>query len=538
MTAKMTVRDENHALTVVDEGEEGDESMCKSDSTVARKSKMRMTTLSHAPQDDDGDEEDCEDGSWTARAIRVILDPQFDMLVGVVVLLNSVSMGLETEVSDPGVLFVLVAGDIVFLVVFTLELLLRAFAMRQYLFNTLSDVMDAAIVVSGWVQVVLEIVLRGSDVLSLLAVLKVFRALRALRVLRMFVFFDGLWLAVSSFFACLGPLLWTCIFIMIILLIMSQFAVHLLGTNGDFDGVCLDYGNGCQTQKELFGATITGATSLFQVMTLDEWRTVTQPLCDRKSWAYLFFGFWICIGSLALMNLVTAVVIENSMQRTLNSEEFQRVKKVFAAEQEGSQIRSLLSKIDLSQVNPAELMAHRYEWTTLGVMLDALDIQDEADVEKLTKICDINGDGTVTSAELLDFCLILRKVSGDILRMALLQVSSETTDKWTAMEKAINHESLWISNAATIARLAKNVKDCFQKAGPAMLQTGNKLVNVLSEEAEEDTSPASDINVDVPSQSMGDSEGMNMRQQMSLGASATVGDDTPSVANVLNQMRL
>mmetsp|Transcript_55409 Transcript_55409/g.101440 ORF Transcript_55409/g.101440 Transcript_55409/m.101440 type:complete len:657 (-) Transcript_55409:29-1999(-) len=392
----------------------------------------------------------------------IIMSPKFDGLIGLVVVANSLTMALESEVTGDSGKVVLEIFDLIFLIVFTIELMLRAVALRWFLLQTFSDFLDIVIVLAGWIQIILMSVGRADDdVLQSFQALKVFRALRALRMLRMFVFFDGLWLAVSAFFSALWPLLWTCIFIAIILLIMSQFSVHLVGTSSEFEDLCLDFGVGCNTAYELFGTTVRSTTTLFQIMTLDEWRAVVQPICDRQWFTYLFFYFHICIASLALMNLVTAVVVENSMQRTLRNDEFQRIKKFQEAEEEKEEIRAILDQIGAHYFDPQEFIKVKDNWKTLKLMLEAMEITSLEDLQKLAEVVDVNGDGAVSLAEFLDFCLLMRGLSGDAIRMAFFQIMTDCTDKWTAMDRILKKEHAWITNSAIVARLEREVQDCF-----------------------------------------------------------------------------
>lgn len=412
---------------------------------------------------------------------QIILSPKFDGFIGLVVVLNSITMALESEVDGDTGGVVLRIFDCIFLIVFTIELFLRAIALRWYLLQTFSDALDIVIVLAGWIQIVLQSFGSEDDkVLQSFQALKVFRALRALRMLRMFVFFDGLWLAVSSFFNCLWPLLWTCIFIAIILLIMSQFAVHLLGTSGTFEGICLDYGVGCKTNFELFGTTVRSMTTLFQIMTLDEWRAVVQPICDKHGMAYVFFGIHIGIASLALMNLVTAVVVENSMQKTLRNDEFQAIKKLQDAEEEKEEISALLEKIDLDNFNPRDLVKLKDTWRTLKLMFDAMQLSSEDDMDRLARAVDVNGDGDVSIAELLDFCLLMRRVSGDSIRMAFFQIMADGTDKWSALDRILEKEGAWISNSAIVAKLERYVRDCAHTGATPEPSPRNPVTVVVS----------------------------------------------------------
>jgi hypothetical protein len=128
-------------------------------------------------------------------------------------------------------------------------------------------------------------------------------------------------------------------FLLIMLFVFAIFAVELIGTSRTFDGA--------ETQV-LFSRTVAAFVTLFQIMTLDEWRGVVQPLCDRQPWVYLFFMFFIAIAALAMMNLVTAVVVESSVKRIHSDEDHKQMVSNKERKREKQGIQDLLSCFDIS----------------------------------------------------------------------------------------------------------------------------------------------------------------------------------------------
>merc|ERR1719428_2684493 len=86
-------------------------------------------------------------------------------------------------------------------------------------------------------------------------------------------------------------------------------------------------------------------------MTLDEWREIIQPLCDKRGWAYVFFFVYISISALALMNLITAVVVENSMKRIEADEEYRNMMFERASQLETEKIQALLEFFNVRNVD-------------------------------------------------------------------------------------------------------------------------------------------------------------------------------------------
>merc|ERR1719456_2136081 len=105
------------------------------------------------------------------------------------------------------------------------------------------------------------------------------------------------------------------VFLSLILFIFAVFGVELIGRNRAFGAV-----KGSQDFEYMMPAVMT----LFQVMTLDEWLQTVQPFLDAEPWTYGFWLLFIGVAALAMMNLVTAVVVESSVKRTTQDSDYQQ----------------------------------------------------------------------------------------------------------------------------------------------------------------------------------------------------------------------
>lgn len=169
--------------------------------------------------------------------------------MGVVVASNAFIMAVEFQLKgetakDAEVWFV--AFDLIFLLAFTVELALRAMVLERktMLVTNPTLALDSFIVVMGLFS---EIILptfagqsifqkfsdagtdRGASSSSSLEWLDAVKCLRSLRVLRLFTTFEYLWKVTQMFFHALPPLMWTVLFIYLIVFIFSMFAVTLIG---------------------------------------------------------------------------------------------------------------------------------------------------------------------------------------------------------------------------------------------------------------------------------------------------------------------
>ncbi|EER12231.1 conserved hypothetical protein [Perkinsus marinus ATCC 50983] len=159
----------------------------------------------------------------------------------------------------------------------------------------------------------------GVDV-SLLRKLTVLRALRLVRLaraVRLIPMFKEMWLLLGGFLDSALLILWTLIIITVLLFMFSVWGVEIIGHNA---GVAAD-----PVTAPLFPTLHQGMFTLLQlpleVLTLDTWSdSVARPLMIHLPRVGLYFA--------VLMNLVTAVVVENAFALARKDEEQQaRVKQ-------------------------------------------------------------------------------------------------------------------------------------------------------------------------------------------------------------------
>lgn len=276
----------------------------------------------------------------------VVVSQSFDLAIGLVVMGNAVSIAVESEKVESGSTAdddnIFRQLDFTFLVIFSVELALKLFVWRLHYFKLFSNMLDAAIVAVGWLtEVFLPLFIQTDESVSskvqTVETVKVMRVLRCVRIVRMLTMFEELWLIVQSFFLSLKPLVWTCVFIIIIIFIFGNFAAQLIGQSEDFEDV---------PRARQFRTVLPSMMALFQIMTLDEWYLMCAPLFEAQAWTYVFFLVYIGVASLALMNLVTAVVVETSVRRTQNDQEYKQ--QIFESDvhQDCLKIREFVRGID------------------------------------------------------------------------------------------------------------------------------------------------------------------------------------------------
>jgi voltage-gated sodium channel len=221
-------------------------------------------------------------GSVRARVARFVQSQPFQRLVIGAILLNAVTLGLETSDSVmQAVGGTLKALDHGLLLLFTAELALRIYAFRGRFFRDPWGIFDLLVVGIAWVP--------DGGALSVL------RALRVLRVLRLISVVPSLRNVVEAMLAALPGMGSIVLLLALIFYVFAVMATKLFG------GV----------MEERFGDLGATFFTLFQLMTLDDWATILKEAMEHKPWAWLFFLPFILIATFVVLNLFIGVIVES-----------------------------------------------------------------------------------------------------------------------------------------------------------------------------------------------------------------------------------
>mmetsp|Transcript_10335 Transcript_10335/g.22877 ORF Transcript_10335/g.22877 Transcript_10335/m.22877 type:complete len:800 (+) Transcript_10335:39-2438(+) len=235
----------------------------------------------------------------------------FDALVGVIIAMNAVTVGLETQNAAQGKqspAWVEVCEHI-FLAVYAGELLLRLFVYRTAALRSGWIQFDALLVSCGLIEVVVQdLILSGEDNLELdkFIWLRILRLARLARSLRLFVQFHVLWLLVEGLIHSFNTICSTFLVISVLLYIFSVVSLEVIVPDSSDEA----YSTAQKKFETLFDAMLT----LLQFTTLDAASAVYTPLITSKPAIAIYVIIFLLTVSIAAMNLVTAQVVESALQ--------------------------------------------------------------------------------------------------------------------------------------------------------------------------------------------------------------------------------
>ncbi len=218
-----------------------------------------------------------------ARAARLVLTPLFQKVVIGLIILNAITLGLETSDSIMaqwgGLLHVV---DTALLWIFTAEIAFRIYAFRGRFFRDPWGLFDIIVVAIAWAPAT--------------GALSVLRALRVLRVLRLISAVPSMRHVVEAMLAALPGMGSIVLLMGLIFYVFGVMATKLYG----------------DILPERFGSLGLTLYTLFQMMTLESWSEANvRPILAVQPLAWMFFVPFILIATFVVLNLFIGVIVDS-----------------------------------------------------------------------------------------------------------------------------------------------------------------------------------------------------------------------------------
>ena len=221
--------------------------------------------------------------SWRARLRAWIESPPIQRIVMGLIVLNAVTLGLETSTSVVDAIGpILRALDSAILAVFVGELAIRILAHGGRFFR------------GGWNW--FDLIVVGIALAPASGPLSVLRALRVLRVLRLVSIVPSMRVVVEALLRSLPGMSAIVALLSLVFYVFAVMGTKLFG----------------QTHPEQFGDLGATFMTLFQLMTLDGWSgEIVKPILAEHSAAMLYFLPFILISTFVVLNLFIALIVDS-----------------------------------------------------------------------------------------------------------------------------------------------------------------------------------------------------------------------------------
>eukprot|EP00928_Gymnodinium_smaydae_P042220 TRINITY_DN28459_c0_g1_i1.p1 TRINITY_DN28459_c0_g1~~TRINITY_DN28459_c0_g1_i1.p1 ORF type:complete len:624 (-),score=128.42 TRINITY_DN28459_c0_g1_i1:49-1920(-) len=383
---------------------------------------------------------------------RMVFSDVFESATGIVILLNCLTLGIEahTLATTPltgSAALAMDVGEYIFTFLFTIELLLRirVYGLRSFLPIRLAymwNFMDAVLVVlTGMIfGVIMPIVAKytsytDSGFVRTFQVLRVMRLLRLLRVVRKVGLFHEAWLLLRGLTHSMRTLFWTCVVIVFITYTFAVFGLMSLSAELlEIEKRTTDPAQLAELSelKEHVCGLSNLMYTLVQVLTLDSFHAFMRPLKKLVPWSWMYFYAYIAVVVFVLMNLVTAIIVENAVTNSKHEEEEALKAKDNQRERELEAIQNLFYLMDAD--GDGELTWEEFRGAfadpTMNKKWRMLDFRPE-ECREVFELLD-DGDGAIETEEFFNG---LRRIKGQAQSKDVLKVT-KLVEK---LRRDINH---------------------------------------------------------------------------------------------------
>mmetsp|Transcript_47938 Transcript_47938/g.111843 ORF Transcript_47938/g.111843 Transcript_47938/m.111843 type:complete len:601 (-) Transcript_47938:11-1813(-) len=332
-----------------------------------------------------------------------MMSGRFDMIIGVVIVLNAAIVGYDAVLRSEGAVAPdwLAVAEVAFLVIYLCEFGLRFWLGGWRILLNSWIMLDVFLLLCGLADIIVRGALgSSSDILENLMIIRILRLARVARVFRLVNAFKTLWVLVNGLFHSMMTLLWTFVLIFIIMYCFAIFALEVIREDENMGD---EYN---MIVKEHFSSLFVTCLTLLQGVTLDSVGGIYKPIIRAYPILVLYFCAFIFIVSIALMNLVTAIMVESALDQSKLDKAVRRQKQLEKKRDEVGKLRIMFHDLDTDgsgMLSGDELLSAPDE-----VKENLLDICEADDLTELFALLDYDDDGQVSIDE---FCEGVEKVA-------------------------------------------------------------------------------------------------------------------------------
>jgi len=281
-------------------------------------------------------------------------------------------------------------------------------------------------------------------IISQLLTLRVLRLMRLVRALRLMEQFKELWKLCSGLLRSSRTMLSVCLLVLISIFVFACLGVDLISTSPKL----INNETTRAIVEEHFSSLMVTILTLMQFANADSLASVYLPLCKEEPSLVLYFLVMWLVITVALMNLVTAVIVENAMANGReDAEEMQihlrrKLRKILP------EIDEVFDGLDTNGNNALEI-EELIQAAEDGVLTFPEDIKSYVDPSKLLDIfefLDANQSGVIERQEFFEGICHLVVSSVPLETTQILQLVRKSHDMLSDLSRAFLNSSVARTN--------------------------------------------------------------------------------------------
>jgi len=402
---------------------------------------------------------------------RIVSHKAYEFFTVALIVVNAVFLGVEVQVMcskaredfESGVPIASVKRPFfdvtttLFCVAFVSELGIRMFADGTQFFRTadyLWNWFDTLIVSFSVLEQFLGLLGGGGELknVSVLRVLRIVRVVKVLRIIRLLAFFRELRMMISSILGCFKSLCWA---VLVLLAVFYIFGISF--ASGTFDYCWIDDQCGEETEalRFRFGSLDMSMMSLFLAITGGiDWGDLYFLMKPLPSIHSLMFLFFISFSSIAMLNVVTGIFVENALLSGTNDREVVITEQIAEKNKNLQNMMNMFMEMDDDQsgsVTIEEFEKHLDDERAIAYF-EAMKL-DVTEVGTLCMMLDQDQSGNIDMEEFVVGC---EKLKGESRTLDVAIVKFELralTQTFLTFAEMIEREMLHQAAERDVARL-------------------------------------------------------------------------------------
>lgn len=364
----------------------------------------------------------------------------FDVAISIVVILNAIVIGLETDLQGPGSRHpIWITLEVLFLILFLAEITMKVYAHTwRWVASSPLNILTTFCCFMAFIQCVILNPIGIDMTVRLISLIRVLGLARLYRVIKRSEHLMDLKLLLQNMAHSAQTFLWCIVLLIVITYIFAVIVTQQIGQNVSTYGNYYKLSGGWDFEEK-FGTVGRSFFTLMEVMTMDGWISeVLRHVIVNQWWMVLLFGFFLLITNFGVINVFVAVIVECTMSAATQNRKraMQKQERAHRIELEG--IRDIFYMCDMdgsNSVDRTEFM-RALEVPEVRWKLRLLELPEE-DVLKLFTVLDGSGFQRLSFDDFIQGCIKLKGFASSKDLLSVMAQADSLAAKMDSLETTL-----------------------------------------------------------------------------------------------------
>eukprot|EP00747_Dinoflagellata_sp_TGD_P091366 gnl/TRDRNA2_/TRDRNA2_165028_c0_seq3.p1 gnl/TRDRNA2_/TRDRNA2_165028_c0~~gnl/TRDRNA2_/TRDRNA2_165028_c0_seq3.p1 ORF type:complete len:715 (-),score=129.48 gnl/TRDRNA2_/TRDRNA2_165028_c0_seq3:45-2189(-) len=327
----------------------------------------------------------------------------FQVLVLTAIFANTLTMGLEVDMPEQADFFYVC--EIVFLVIFLLEMAFKLRDERLRYFTSIWNLFDFFLVMMSLVNTcILQPVVGSVTIARKSSMLRILRLVRIVRMVRLLKTFKELVIIIKGITSSVRTIGWVTLLLVILLYVVAIICTTVIGQEEDM----YDYQEEVQIKfnnYQYFGSIPRSMYTLFNIVILAEWPEIGRAVIEKQAHIFPVFLFFIIFSAFGLTNVVIGVIVQNMTDAAAEVENSANKFQALGNLKVMKRVHDLIYNIDNEHGNLINYHNFQEAWHKNPEVADsiqsAISLPRNTTASECFDLLDSNGDGELTGKEFM-----------------------------------------------------------------------------------------------------------------------------------------